>query len=168
MRRFARVAKDSRLRRVLALAWALALVSSWTSGAQAQAVGSKLWITNGTVSAMVQDGSTLYVGGSFSQVGPPTGSGVPIDGSTGLPAASFPMVNGPVYTVAADGSGGYFIGGSFTAVGGVARQNLAQVNSSKQVTAWNPGPNGEVRALVLDSGVLYVGGLFTNIGGQAR
>ena len=53
MRRFPRVAQVFQLRRVLALALALALVSSWTSGAQAQAIGSKLWITNGTVSALV-------------------------------------------------------------------------------------------------------------------
>ena len=138
------------------------------SGAQAQAVSNKLWITDGGVHAVVTDGSTLYIGGSFSRVGPATGGGVPIDASTALPIADFPLVSGTVYAVVGDGSGGFFIGGSFTRVGGLARQNLAHVDFNMQVTAWNPSPDHTVRALVLDGGVLYVGGLFSNIGGQAR
>jgi hypothetical protein len=166
MPRIAGVARGFRLPRAVVPLWTVVLLCSIT-GAHAQAIGSKLWITDGTVAAMVQDGSTLYVGGTFSQVGPVTGKGVPID-STGLRIPNFPVVNGTVYAVASDGSGGYFIGGYFSSVGGIPRNNLAHVDGGKQVTGWNPGPDNAVRALVRSAGVLYVGGLFSNIGGQAR
>ena len=33
------------------------------------------WVTNGGVNAIVMTGSTVYIGGSFTVVGPPTGNG---------------------------------------------------------------------------------------------
>jgi hypothetical protein len=46
-------------------------------------------VTNpgGTVSAIVSDGTTTYIGGNFSQVGPYVGCGVPIDETSGFPLA---------------------------------------------------------------------------------
>src|SRR5262245_59666783 len=32
-----------------------------------------LWVTNGPVSVVVRDGSTIYIGGAFTLVGPATG-----------------------------------------------------------------------------------------------
>ncbi len=32
------------------------------------------WVTNGTVSTVVQSGNTIYLGGDFTYVGPTTGS----------------------------------------------------------------------------------------------
>src|SRR4030095_15996765 len=84
----------------------------------AQAVDPKLFITNGTVNAVVRSGGTLYVGGQFTRVGPATGSGVPLAPS-GAAASAFPKVAGGfVNAVAADGSGGGDIGGGVVAVGG--------------------------------------------------
>jgi Bacterial Ig-like domain (group 2)/SdrD B-like domain/Domain of unknown function (DUF5122) beta-propeller len=112
---------------------------------------------------------TIYVGGSFTQVGPATGSGVPIDVVTAQKAAVFPKVNGFVYATAPDGSGGWFIGGSFTNVGGVARKNVAHIKSDGTVDgAWNPSADDQVNALAVSSGTVYAGGRFTNIGGQTR
>ena len=149
----------------LVLACALALAAGV---ARAQTVRDDFFITNGQVNAQVLRGNTLYVGGSFSFVGPVTGSGVPVDATTGAPEPGFPRVNGTVMAVVPDGSGGWFIGGTFTLVDGVARTNLAHVLSDHSVAAWNPAPNGVVRALVLRSGLLYVGGDFVNLGGVAR
>ncbi len=93
------------------------------------------WLTNGLVNAIVPAGDKIYIGGRFTRVGPYTGCGVPVNASTGAPAATYPKVNGTVYAVCADGSGGWFIGGSFSLVGGVARRNLAHIISGGSVDA---------------------------------
>lgn len=124
--------------------------------------------TDGTVRAFAIHENTLYVGGSFHNIGRPTGGAVPIDPVSGVVLPSFPRVNGTVRAVAPDGAGGWFIGGDFTAVSGVTRNRLAHVLSDLTLGAWNPGANDEVRALARDGSTLYVGGRFTSIGGQAR
>lgn len=53
--------------------------------ARAQTLNPSVVITNGQISAQVLRDQTLYVGGSFSFVGPVTGAGVPVDTTTGLP-----------------------------------------------------------------------------------
>jgi hypothetical protein len=138
------------------------------SAARAQTLRPDFSITNGQVTAQVLRGNTLYLGGSFSFVGPVTGAGVPVDLSTGVPAAGFPRVNGSVFTAVPDGAGGWFIGGQFTTVGVSSRLNLAHVLADQSVSSWNPGTNGNVRALLLRSGVLYVGGDFLTLGGLSR
>jgi hypothetical protein len=54
------------------------------------------WITNGTVSAVATAGATVYIGGSFTYVGPNTGSGVPVDASSGSPVSSYAKVSGSI------------------------------------------------------------------------
>ena len=136
--------------------------------ARAQAIRREFWVPNSMVRAAVLDGSTLYVGGDFTRVGPVTGSGVPIDVHTAAPAAGFPMIAGDVSCALADGAGGWFIGGDFTSVGGVSRTDLAHVLADGTVSAWDPSPDGPVQALARIGTSLYVGGLFGRIGGQAR
>ncbi|HET7224304.1 MAG TPA: Calx-beta domain-containing protein, partial [Candidatus Eisenbacteria bacterium] len=124
-------------------------------------------IVDGTVNALVLSGDSLFVGGTFSHIGPATGGAVPFDSTTGQPVW-LPQVAGSVQAVAADGQGGWYLGGLFTAVGGVPRQNLAHVLADHTVSGWNPAPNGIVFALVVSNGVLYVGGGFTMMGAITR
>lgn len=138
------------------------------ASADAQTVRSDLFITNGQVSAQVVRGNTLFLGGSFSFVGPVTGSGIPIDRVTGAPEPGFPRVNGTVMAAAPDGAGGWYIGGLFTSVGGVPRSNLARVLADHSLATWNPGANGTVRALAVRGTVVYVGGDFTSLVAVAR
>jgi hypothetical protein len=42
-------------------------------------------LTDGVVNAVATSGNTVYIGGSFTQVGPATGSAVPLDATTGQP-----------------------------------------------------------------------------------
>src|SRR5690606_13369261 len=78
----------------------------------------------------------------------------------------FPEVQGVVNTSAPDGQGGWYIGGTFTHVGGEERLRLAHIDSSGQLTSWNPGINaGAVNALVVNNGVIYAGGVFSAAGG---
>ena len=105
---------QSLLSRALTAAMYLSFLPSAFS--RAQAVVDNLWVTNGTVNATAFSGNTIYIGGTFTYVGPSTGSFVAIDSSTGTRDASFPKVAGSVFAIVSDGSGGWFIGGTFTAV----------------------------------------------------
>jgi hypothetical protein len=138
---------------------------------KAQTVNDSLWITNGTVYAITpgSDGKTLYIGGLFSAIGPYTGHGVVLDTVSGTTDAVFPKVNGRVYSVIPDGSGGWFIGGEFTTVGTASRNNIAHIKPDKTVDdGWNPNANAKVRTMALSGPTLYVGGYFTTIGDSAR
>jgi len=149
----------------------------------AQIVDSKLWGVNGTVQGITRIGDTLYVGGVFTTVGPNTGGGVPVDRVSGAPRAPYGRVAGVVSAVVSDGGGGWFIGGHFTAVEGVARANLAHVLADGSVSPWNPSVVGVegfieaggferraagVSALALRGNTLYVGGRFSSVYGQER
>ncbi len=152
---------------VTALALVLAcLLSAGRAGAQA--ARQDFYITNGTVNAQVLAGNSLYIGGSFTNVGPVIGCGVPLDPATGSPVPGFPQVNGHVNAVLADGSGGWFVGGAFSQVGGASRANLAHVRSDLSVDDWNPGANDQVLALAIEGGTVYAGGAFTSVGGNDR
>jgi len=78
-------------------------------------------------------------------------------------------VNGIIRASVPDGAGGFYIGGDFTRVGGVARNHIARILSNGTLDpTWNPNANGSVRALAVSGTTVYVGGAFTSIGGQIR
>ena len=153
---------------MLAVAW-LAWGAVRTPPALAQQLDNRLWETNAPVNALVESGGTVYIGGYFTYVGPHTGSGVPLDVTSGAPAGAYPEVaGGYVNAVLPDGSGGWYIGGTFTSVGGAPRNRLAHILADNRVSAWDPDANGSVSVLVISGSTLYVGGDFTSVGGQAR
>lgn len=129
------------------------------------------WVTDGRVSAIVRAGDRIYLGGSFTLVGPNTGFGVVLSSTNGQMDSSFPRVNDKVRAVVADGSGGWYIGGDFQRVGSAFRPGLAHVLASGEVDPnWKPRVEGSVNALALspDGSRLYVGGAFTGIDGETR
>ena len=134
------------------------------------------WVTNGNVWRIAHSGTTTYICGGFNHVGPPTGYGVPTDITNGTPVIGYPKVNGYVLNCVSDGSGGWFIGGSFTRVGTYTRNNIAHICSDMTVDpSWDPNPSGEntivysqISALARNGSILYVGGYFNKIGGQPR
>jgi len=80
---------------------------------------------------------------------------------------------GDVRVLVADGQGSLYAGGAFVSVGGLARANLAKIAAGGVGVvdaAWNPGANRTVESLALDAanGQLYVGGLFSTVGGLPR
>ena len=92
--------------------------------------------------------------------------------------------NGNVYAIALNNNSSYYygydssilIGGTFTSVGGTSRNYIAQLISNGALdTSFYPGggANAPVLAIATSnnnyySSGIYVGGLFTNIGGQTR
>src|SRR5262245_45383763 len=143
-------------------------VSVLSPPAAAQVINPNFWVTDGPVNAVVRDGNTIYIGGDFTTVGPPTGGSVLLEATTGDRIPQFPVIDGFVYAAVPDGSGGWYVGGKFTSVGGAPRSNLAHINSSGSLLAWNPGTDGPVMSMLVKAGVVYVGGYFTTVGGQAR
>ena len=89
---------------------------------------------------------------------------------SGLPS----VTGGSVEAVAPDGSGGWYIGGSFDTVGGLTRDRLAHILANKTVdTSWNPGDGtiSTINAIAVSSdGTPFIpGGNFNStIGGQWR
>jgi outer membrane protein assembly factor BamB len=104
--------------------------------------------------------NTVYVGG-VSRLGVPTGSAMVVATPSGQqqPIAA-QVTGGAVQATIVDGAGGWYIGGTFTSVGGVGRPGLAHLLADGTLdTAFVPPPLGQVRALALDNGRLYVGGI---------
>jgi hypothetical protein len=146
--------------------------------APTSAVRWSAWGTDGIVDAVLPVGTVLYVGGLFSDIGPYTGGGAAVGRRTGLPVARLPVVdgehngeteNGEVLATVSDHHGGYYIGGAFSMIGGVARRDLAHIKADGSVDrSWNASANGFVTALAASGSTVYVGGWFTSIGGHRR
>jgi hypothetical protein len=152
----------------------LFFVSGPWSFAQSSNPVSDGLITNGEIKAMVRDGNTIYIGGSFSYMGPSVEFGAALDGTTGLVNPAYQRPNGTVWVSIPDGSGGWYIGGDFTSVGGQTRNRLARINSNGTLHDWNPNAtNGVIYALALSGSTVYAGGNFGGatshrIGGKYR
>jgi hypothetical protein len=130
------------------------------------------WLVNGTVSEVVRAGNIVYVGGSFNDVAPMSNRsyGFTSFGATSataeLPRLAF---DGAVHAVAADGTGGWIVGGDFTAVEGLTRKGLVRLDPFGDVDpGWDVAAPGGVYALAVRGGLLYIGGNFTSVAGQPR
>ena len=111
-----------------------------------------------------------YLAGAFTAFDSwGTGGGALVDNLNGTVNTSFPAVTGYVFASAGDGSGGFYIGGNFTAVSGVLRNNLAHISSDGSLdTDWNPAANDAVYTIAVSDNTVYLGGNFTTIGGTTR
>lgn len=91
------------------------------------------WITDGSVNTILpyEEENLLYIGGDFNNMGSSLGHGIILNSSSLNLADNFPKVNGYVGLVAPDGTGGFFIAGSFTRVDGVSRNGLARIKSDR-------------------------------------
>ncbi len=137
-------------------------------------------VMNGRVFAILQMGTKVIVGGSFTQV-QASGSSQTLtrnylfafDMNTGTIDQNFvPQLNNQVEALAPGPDGqSIFVGGSFSSVNGntnyrrLVRLTLAD---GQLVTGFRPNPATTVRALVLRGTWLYVSGTFQQIGGVSR
>jgi uncharacterized delta-60 repeat protein len=80
------------------------------------------------------------------------------------------LVGSRVRTSVVQPDGKILIGGSFSSVLGVPRNNIARLNANGTLdTAFNPNASGEVYAIAVQAdGKVLVGGTFFTIGGQSR
>ncbi|MFL5846874.1 MAG: beta strand repeat-containing protein [Solirubrobacteraceae bacterium] len=148
----------------------LILAPASAHAAFGEPAATEAYVTDDSVDAVLQAGTTTYIGGRFTHVARRSGPGVGIVTADGSSAGLPEVTGGAIIAAIGDGSGGWYIGGGFSAVGGVARTNLAHIEADGSVDlAYAPNPYGAVRALALAAdGTLYVGGDFTSIGGRSR
>jgi hypothetical protein len=126
----------------------------------------------------------VFIGGGFTHLGPPaTGRSAVVSATTGVPRYGLPRVDGEVLAATGDGAGGWFIGGRFQKAGGVTCPRLAHVRAdltvdpsfcprpgqltTEEVGSPNNGP-AEVRVLLRNGNVLYVGGTFRAFGADTQ
>lgn len=133
------------------------------------------WDTNGKVYATKIVGTTVYIGGSFSQVRSPSGAT-----STRSNLAALNLTTGDVLSFRADTNGvvralegdasTVWVGGAFTTIGGTSRSRLAAVSASSGSvrTAFSANATSTVYALERGGSNLYVGGSFGSIKGVAN
>lgn len=161
---FTEVGKEKR--RNLAHIKADGTVSSWTAN------------TNGAVKALLLDGNTLYVGGSFTLVkGLDRKALVALDKTTSAPTsfdANISISGGGTAEVRALAkySNLLYIGGSFSSMAFNARNGLAAYDVVAKTVKANPSgiTGAHVNALKIDTtnAKLFVGGQFSQINGTNR
>jgi uncharacterized delta-60 repeat protein len=135
---------------------------------------------SGSVHALaLQTDGKILAGGPFTTIGGQSRNHIArLDATTGVADSFDPNANPDgVESVAVQADGKILIGGSFTSLapnGGttVLRQRIARLNSDGTLDTTfglETGANNQVNAIVVQpSGNILVGGLFTNINGQAR
>ncbi len=187
MRRNGRFARASIVATVVT---AILFVAAVPASALSTSADDGPWMANGRVYTSVRVGDTLYVGGTFTKVEELASGGdsyaannlAAIDVTTGAGISSFtPDVTNSLDTttvrslaVSSDGSTLY-VGGTFDAVDGQARHNLAAIDlATGQATAYAPqvenGGGGltKVAAIVTTPGAIYFGGRFSTVDGKRR
>lgn len=149
---------------------AAARVARW-DGANWSALGSGMI---GAVNALAWADGALYAGGTFTNAGGLSANRIAVwKNDQWLPLGD--GVAGPtgvtVQAIVVDGTNVY-VGGRFTTVGGVPANNIARWDGAQ----WHPLGQGSsngvlasataVMAMAMQDGALYVGGFFTNAGGN--
>jgi hypothetical protein len=130
--------------------------------------------TGAAVETMYLAGETLYIGGTFHEMGgQPRRNFAALDVTSGTVLPIAPDPNAGVQQVVVD-NGKIYLSGIFTMVGGVARAYLAELDQATgAVTSWDarirPQASGEtpgVTAVLIDDVHVYFSGLFGQVGGQ--
>lgn len=124
--------------------------------------------------ALQPDGKIL-AGGSFSSIGGQArGRLARLDAVSGASDSFDANISSTiayaVRAIAIQADGKILVGGSFTSIGGLSRNNIGRLNPSGSLDAgFNPNANDLIRFLALQTdGRILAGGSFTSIGGQSR
>ena len=128
--------------------------------------------TNGSVRALVSDGSTVYAAGTFTTVSGLSRQRVAaVDAATGVVRPFVAQADSTVHALDLR-AGRLFVAGSFGRVGGVARPRLAAVNPTTGAVdaQFAPQPNNNVLAVRANpaGSVVYIAGDFTGVGPVGR
>ena len=124
------------------------------------------------VLAILPVGDRIFAAGNFSSVLDTSGVSYPVSNiavfsaTTGQADLTFQTTtNNTVTSLATDGNGTVFLGGTFGTVNGAVRKGLAAVDAATgAVKSWAPEVvGGQVDQLVYANGQIYAGGNFANV-----
>lgn len=85
-----------------------------------------------------------------------------------VPVADFPQANGEIHAIDVASDGAVYVGGSFTQIGGVARNRIAKILPDNTIDPdFNPNVDSQVTAIAIssDDATIYAGGLFSTVNG---
>lgn len=128
------------------------------------------WGPNGNVIDSVVVGDTVFLGGDFDYIGPPTGAFATTDAGSGTSIIAAPSVIRDSFDAASDGAGGWFVAsGPFNAT--TVRHLRADGSIDAGFTPPVLGTDGFVAGLtevVAVGGRLYIMGSFVTVNGVPR
>jgi hypothetical protein len=130
---------------------------------------------DGNVNTIAVSNGVVYLGGEFAQVGGPTTRNHAAAFTTnGVLTSWDPDLDGNVNTIAVS-NGVVYLGGSFYQVGGSTTRNYAAAfTTGGTLTPWDPdlndsvGTDDPVWAIAHSGSTVFIGGQFTDVGGQPR
>ncbi len=130
--------------------------------------------TNGRVESLAVEGSSIFASGAFTTVNAlPRNNVVKLSasGAGDVDANWAPFFSANIYRTVIDG-GFLYATGCFNQVNSTTRNYLARVSTSGTGAldaTWNPMPNGGCTlGLGVSNNFVYVGGAFSQVGGQSR
>ena len=129
--------------------------------------------TVGSVLAVAQRGTNIYIGGSFSTVGGQSLQYLARWNGKNWAAPWTDQPNGWVYALAYDGTQNMYVGGSFSAAGSTNLSNVGRLNGFdweglEDTGGLVQGTNGLVRKIEIGAGEILVAGQFSTAGGDTN
>lgn len=123
--------------------------------------------------AIVPSPDGVYVGGNLSRIGTDIVAGIArLDSVTGALDATFNALcetEGTIVAAGAQSDGSVVVGGNFYRIGNEYRSHLARIAPDGTVDPfWRPDSDRQVLSIAIDGDAVFVGGLFTQIGGASR
>jgi trimeric autotransporter adhesin len=109
----------------------------------------------------IKHNGVYYSMGDFSHVSANHGPALVIDTATNTVLTPQKWkINGLVKTAVPDGTGGFYIGGTFTRIGDSVRRYIARINANGAPTAWRPVVDSFVNVVIKRNDTLFIGGAF--------
>jgi hypothetical protein len=158
-----------------------ALLPAGSAAASPSSQPTPFPVVNGGVYSIAVDGTTAYLAGDFTRIGPLSGPMALLSAADGSVQQTFPDIAGRrdvfgasmgLYAIEPDGNGGWYAGGEFLRAGGRFRTSLMHLLPDGTVDpafAVEIG-GGTVGTIELDrdTGTLWIGGSFQYVDGLLR